>query len=53
MAAKFWKIALGVGCAVVLLAIVAVAVLVLGSQWLVAEMERRGAEPLTALEMQQ
>ena len=33
MAKKFWKIALGVGCGVVLLAIVAVAVLFLGLRW--------------------
>lgn len=48
MAKKTWIIALCVGCGVVLLAIV---VVVLGARWLVTEMERAGAEPLTATEL--
>ena len=53
MAKKFWKIALGVGCGVVLLAIVAVAVLFLGLRWLEGAMQRRAVEPLTAIEIRE
>ena len=53
MAAKIWKIALGVGCVVVLLAIAVVVLLPLGFRWLEVQMQRRAAEPLTAVEMRE
>lgn len=53
MAGKTWKIALGMGCAVVILAIVFVALLPLGFRWLEAKMQQRAAGPLTAIEMQE
>lgn len=49
--AKLWKIALGVGCAVVLLALAAVVLLPLGLLWLEGRMQAKAAEPLTAMEI--
>ena len=51
MAVKVWKIALGVGCGVVLLVIAALVLLPMGFWWLESAMQRRGAEPLTAMEV--
>lgn len=51
MAAKLWKIALGVACGVVVLTIGAVVLLPLGFWWLETAMQRQAAEPLTAIEI--